>query len=506
MDAPTIIANRRICSKCGLEQPEGASECPRDGNTIFTSPSIALEMFEITNPSAKPKDPLIGERLGDYEVQQVVGEGGMGIVYRGLQPQIQKKVAVKVLRPEVAADPTTVKRFLAEAQAVTAIGHRNIIDVFTLGQLADGRPYIVMEFLEGVPLDKYLKERAPLEPDEALALLLEIVTPLSAAHAAGIIHRDLKPSNVFLVKQSDGARYLKLLDFGLAKRSFDGHSAQTSGMVVTGTPDYMSPEQARGADVSPRSDLYSLGVIAFEMLTGTIPFTGATPMDVLIKHVSEPAPKPSSRHATVSPELDALVMSLMEKTPTARLSPAEKVRQELQRLQRGLAMSTQASTAKVLEPVAPQRSVSSALLLGVALLGVAVLGGSVGLLVTREREPQVPVVVPPPPPAQVVAPVPEVIAPAEPEPAPEPVAPLAPAAGPKPRTKKEGVTLEQLTARVDKLEGRLKRSAEPGEEPDPAALLLLKKLKVKALQTHTPEERAEVQKSLDGWETTFLAK
>ncbi len=491
---------------CGLEQPEGASACPRDGNTIFTSPSLALE---VTQPSGTPKDPLIGQRLGDYEVHQAVGEGGMGIVYRGLQPLIQKKVAIKVMRKDVAGDPLTVKRFLQEAQAVTAIGHRNIVDVFTLGQLPDGRPYIVMEFLEGVPLDKYLKERAPLTPAETVELLLEIVTPLSAAHAAGIIHRDLKPSNVFLVKQSDGARYLKLLDFGLAKRSFDGHSAQTSGMVVTGTPDYMSPEQARGADVSPRSDLYSLGVMAFEMVTGTIPFTGTTPMDVLIKHVQEPAPKPSSRLASVPPELDALILSLLEKQPSARLSPAEKLRAELQRLKES-PLSPRRGEGQGEGERSKSKSGASAALIAVAVAALAVVGA--GLAVVVNREPPQPVVVPPPP---KVSPPPVVEIPAEPEPepeaetpppAPEPVA--APVPTPKPRAKprESGVTLDQLTARIGKLEARLQKGTEPGEEPDPAALLLLKKLKVKALTTRTPDERSEVQKSLDSWESTFLAK
>jgi len=490
---------------CGLEQPEGTSVCPRDGSSIFTSPSLALETT-LPSPDPAPKDPLIGQKLGDYEVHHVVGEGGMGIVYRGLQPLIQKKVAIKVMRREVASDPLTVKRFLSEAQAVTAIGHRNIIDVFTLGQLPDGRPYIVMEFLEGVPLDKYLKERAPLAPNEAVELLLEIVTPLCAAHAAGIIHRDMKPSNVFLVKQSDGARYLKLLDFGLAKRSFDGHSAQTSGMVVTGTPDYMSPEQARGADVSPRSDLYSLGVMAFEMLTGTIPFTGATPMDVLIKHVQEPAPKPSSRLDSVPPPLDALVLSLMEKQPSARMSPAEKVRAELLRLKENLRRRPLATPGEL---PAKRTGVPWA---GVAIAALALALAAASSAYVLLREPPAPVLVPPPP---VVSPPPEVVVPEEPElepvveapqpaPAPSPAVPVTPRPV-RPRVK-EGVTVEQLTARVGKLESRLKKGVEPGEEPDPAALLLLNKLKVKALTTRTPEERTEIQKSLDSWETTFLRK
>src|SRR5262249_22762341 len=137
LEAPTVIANRRVCSVCGLPQPEGAEVCPRDGNSIFTSPSLAMDDVDIARTQPLP-DPMIGLKLGDYEVQQAIGEGGMGIVYRGLHPVIAKKVAIKVLRSEISHDQTLVKRFLAEAQAVNAIGHRNIIDIFTLGQLADG--------------------------------------------------------------------------------------------------------------------------------------------------------------------------------------------------------------------------------------------------------------------------------------------------------------------------------------------------------------------------------
>ena len=505
---------------------------------MFTTHSLAEES---TVSSTGPRDTLRGQRLGDYEVQQIIGQGGMGIVYRGLQPVIQKNVAIKVLRREVSGDAVLVKRFLSEARAVNAIGHRNIIDIFTMGELPDGRPYIVMEFLEGTPLDAYLKERAPLPPLEAVELLLDIAAPLQAAHTAGVIHRDLKPSNVFLVKQSDGTRYLKLLDFGLAKQSFDGHSAQTSAAMVTGTPDYMSPEQARGAEVSPRTDLYSLGVMAFEMITGTIPFRGTTPMDVLIQHVQSPPPKPSSKVDGIPQSLEDLVLSLLEKDPTARLAPTEKVRSELRVIQRELMNSatrlgTPLSEQRVPSVTGPRRPIVTpdplpelgqkspsatrrAFAAGVAAFGL-VLGCGLAWLAWHEKNDDAAVVAQPPKPA-VAAPVHEPTpAPLpEPAPAPEPVnekAPPAPptaAVKPRPRPKpapppaaESAATLDALSNRISRLELRLKKSAEPGEEPDPAAMVLLRKIKVQLVTSHSQEDRNEVQKSLDSWESTFLLK
>ncbi|MFT3836974.1 MAG: serine/threonine-protein kinase [Myxococcaceae bacterium] len=199
-------------------------------------------------------DPLLGARLGEYEVFGLLGEGGMGVVYKALQPVIKKRVAIKVLKPSAMGDPSLVNRLVAEAEAVNSIGHRNIIDIFGLGRLPDGRPYIVMEYLDGEPLDVYLRNTGKVELGDALALISAICAPLGAAHRAGVIHRDLKPSNVFLCRQQDdGARYLKLLDFGLAKRSasLDGVTEQTSRAVIQGTPDFMAPEQVRGHAISP---------------------------------------------------------------------------------------------------------------------------------------------------------------------------------------------------------------------------------------------------------------
>jgi serine/threonine-protein kinase len=278
------------------------------------------------------EDPLIGLQVGEYRILELVGEGGMGVVYRGIQPVIKKKVAIKVLKPVFSTDESHVHRLVTEAEAVNAIGHRGIIDIFSLGRLPDGRPYIIMEFLDGEPLDVWLSRRGRPPLSVSLELLVEMCGPLAAAHRAGVIHRDLKPSNVFLCNQPDGTKYLKLLDFGLAKRAMglDGSAAQTSEAMVSGTPDYMAPEQARGLAISPRSDIYALGVVAFELFTGRVPFIGATPMDVMVGHVSKPAPRLRTFEPKMPAALDELVARMLAKEPEHRPQTIEEVRAALE--------------------------------------------------------------------------------------------------------------------------------------------------------------------------------
>ena len=296
------------------------------------------------------RDPLINMKLGEYELRSRIGVGGMGFVYDGIQPLIGKRVAVKVLRPELAQAPEQVARLLAEARAVNAIRHRGIIDIFGFGQVPDGRQYIVMEFLDGQPLDAYMAEKGRLPPTEALSILDEVLAALGAAHGAGVVHRDLKPSNIFLVKEPGGSRYVKLLDFGLAKQGQGGSSgrtAQTRTDMVVGTPEYMAPEQARGQAVGPMTDLYAMGVVTFEMVTGRLPFIGTSPVDLLMKHVDARPPRPSEFVHELPPALDAFILQMLTKDPEARPGSADALRQQLHRLRRTMLRPTrsQASSA-----------------------------------------------------------------------------------------------------------------------------------------------------------------
>ncbi|HYI02950.1 MAG TPA: protein kinase [Hyalangium sp.] len=296
------------------------------------SPPADFFGLEPLSPEPEKPDALIGQQLGEYVVRRYVGSGGMGIVYEGEHIAIGRKVAIKFIREELAKGPNA-RGLLTEARAASVIRHHGIIDIFGFGQQPGLGQYLVMEYLEGRPLDELVKERAPLPLPEALPLLCEVLDALSAAHAAGVIHRDLKPSNIFVVRQSNGTEHIKVLDFGLAKRTAvpNGTTAQTHSNLIVGTPQYMAPEQALGEAVGPQTDLYAVGIIAFELLTGQRPFPGRAHMEVLIHHLKTPPPVPSSLVALPA-ELDALVLRLLAKEPRQRPASASEVARELRAL------------------------------------------------------------------------------------------------------------------------------------------------------------------------------
>ena len=285
-------------------------------------------------------ESLSGTRLGEYEVLGLLGRGGMGEVYEGLQPMIGKRVAIKVLLPKAADKHEVNQRFIAEARAVNAIGHRGVVDIFSFGTLDDGRLYYVMDLLPGEPLHVTLHRQGALPPLEAVELLDEMLDALSAAHLAGIVHRDLKPSNLYLVTQPDGSRYLKLLDFGIAKLLDYGAAKElgerplTLPNTVLGTPGYMAPEQLAGI-VSPAIDLYAVGCIAFELLLGVPPYDGDD-MDVLQKHLKAPVPELRGERPEISPALEEWVQRMMAKAPGDRPPSALAARAELRRVREDL--------------------------------------------------------------------------------------------------------------------------------------------------------------------------
>jgi serine/threonine-protein kinase len=292
----------------------------------------------------------VGQIIGEYRVEGKLGEGAFGAVYRAVHPLIGKAAAIKVLHRQYSSNPQMVSRFVAEARAVNQIRHRNIIDIFSFGALADGRQYYVMELLEGKTLDRYLDEEGPLTPEVALPLLRQIARALDAAHAAGIVHRDLKPENIFLAFDEEQGIFPKLLDFGIAKLMAppdsgtdltQGGGAQHQGAKTRtgtpmGTPYYMSPEQCRGRNVDHRTDIYSFGVLTHRMLTGVLPFDGEDVVDLLLKHATQPPPRMSAVLSSVPPQLDTPVLQMMEKDPSNRpvslLAAIEALTQAAQRV------------------------------------------------------------------------------------------------------------------------------------------------------------------------------
>ena len=266
-----------------------------------------------------------GTKVGDYVITGRLGEGGMATVYSGTHPLIGKRVAVKVIRAELCRSADAVDRFVQEARAANEIGHPNLVDVFNFGSLPDGRSYFVMEWLQGRTLADILDTDGPLPLGAACRALLEICDGLAAAHELGIVHRDLKPQNVFFVEAGASGTRVKLLDFGIAKLvgKREGTTPHTQPGLTMGTPDYISPEQARGRVVDARADVYSLGVLAFEMVTGQLPFVADNAADMMAMHLQAAPRRPSAVNPLLPPAFDTLLERMLAKDAAQRLSVQE---------------------------------------------------------------------------------------------------------------------------------------------------------------------------------------
>ncbi|HYN26127.1 MAG TPA: protein kinase [Pyrinomonadaceae bacterium] len=282
-----------------------------------------------------PVDPLIGHTLDDkYRIEKRLGIGGMGTVYRARHLLIDRPVAIKVLNPRFVEDEAAQMRFRREARAAGRLQHTNAVGVTDFGRTSDGYVYIVMELLEGCTLREVLAKEAPLDTARAVALMLQTAAAVAAAHDAGIIHRDLKPANIFIVQNSEVPAVVKVLDFGIAKlaaESLEDDDSKTLTLVgaMIGTPRYMSPEQCDGAELTPAADVYSLGVILYEMLSGVVPFSGSTPLAIAMKHASEEPRRPSEYLASIPPALEEVVLHALEKRPEDRPANAAEFRLEL---------------------------------------------------------------------------------------------------------------------------------------------------------------------------------
>ncbi|MGD9099138.1 MAG: protein kinase, partial [Anaerolineae bacterium] len=258
---------------------------------------------------------LTGQTLDRYEIVELIGEGGMATVYRARQPRLQRDVALKVMQPVLAADPTFRQRFEREAQTVANLRHPNILTVHDYGESDDGQLYLVVEYVRGGALRDALEQGMALE--RAVEITAQVAEALDYAHGQGVVHRDVKPNNILLTR--DGRPLLA--DFGLVKPIQSDRRLTATG-VMLGTPDYMAPEQVQGEEVDGRADIYALGVMLYEMLTGQHPYSGETPMSVALKHLSEPMPRPSKVNPSVSPMLDEIVAKATAKSPHERYQRA----------------------------------------------------------------------------------------------------------------------------------------------------------------------------------------
>ena len=357
-----MIPSDKRYSRCSVSTPE-----TRDGND--TQP----EERAFQRTTLEEGTVLAGR----YKLHGLIGEGGMGDVYLATHLKIDKKVAVKVLAPEQMRRTRTVNRFLQEAKAASKIRHPNVVDITDYGE-AEGCAFFIMEYLEGEDLSQMLKRVGRIEWERAKRITTQLLEALSAAHKAGIIHRDIKPHNCFITPTDREPDFVKVIDFGIAKlREGTGEQLTRTGTIV-GTAEYMSPEQGLGQELDGRSDLYSVGIILFRMLTGDVPFNAANPMGVLYHHIHSDVPPPSEAcpEAGLGPQLDALVAKALAKDRDARFADAEAFIDALEAVDDPTGAN------------APKRSSSPLRLAAIAISAVAVLGTVGWIFVdTEDTEP-----------------------------------------------------------------------------------------------------------------------
>jgi serine/threonine-protein kinase len=292
--------------------------CPFDGQPLV---------------SKEGHDRFIGLVIDDkYRIEEKIGEGGMGKVYRATHVHMDNTVALKILHTHLASDQTALERFRREARAAAYIRHPNAVAVTDFGVTKDtGIAYLVMEFLEGVELRQKIKQQKQLDYEESFLIVQQTCAALQAAHAKGIIHRDLKPDNIWLLPTEDGITRVKVLDFGIAKlKTTTETSALTQQGMIVGTPYYMSPEQCRGEELDARSDIYSMGVILYEMMTGEVPFQASTPVGVVLKHANEPPRPPHELRGELPTPLEDVILRALKKKREERQESAVQLAQELE--------------------------------------------------------------------------------------------------------------------------------------------------------------------------------
>jgi len=274
---------------------------------------------------------------GRYRIMRKLGSGGMADVYLAEDEELGRRVAIKILNDKYAPDDQFVERFRREAKNAAGLSHPNIVSIYDRGE-AEGTYYIAMEYLDGRSLKELVVARGPLPIPDAIAATRQVLSALRFAHRKGVVHRDIKPHNV--MADADGR--LKVTDFGIARA---GVSQMTEAGSIIGTAQYLSPEQARGAPVDQRSDLYSMGIVLYEMLTGQVPFTGESPVEIAMKHLSDPPRPPSLLRPDIPPDLDMVVLRALAKNPEDRFQTAEEMDAELGRVAAGASVTAETADA-----------------------------------------------------------------------------------------------------------------------------------------------------------------
>ncbi len=359
----------RVCTACSTSTDESGRFCPECGavlvepvpaSAVVDNAAVTGSLDHVSSLADTARKSLVGTTIDGFVIESILGGGSFGTVYRARQQGLDRPVAIKVPTAEIASDPVMARRFAREARSAARITHPGVVAIYAVGELVDGRPYLAMQLIDGEPLDRIL-ETGPVPPIRTLGIARLVASALSETHAADVVHRDLKPTNIVWRRDRNGDDRITLVDFGIAvckPGNADATRLTTNGVI--GTPHYMSPEQAHGEVVDHRADLYALGCIMFELLTGRPPFEGSG-FEVLLAHLGRPIPAPSDKQPDVPEVVDRLVMHLMAKKPDDRPRSADEVVELIDEALRSLRGTPHSPEATVRAPRSKRKSAAPTL-------------------------------------------------------------------------------------------------------------------------------------------------